>query len=126
MEYKNHSCTKQNMNITTKDCEITVTDGEISVDYRHEREVTITSNEGVERRPASQVFPGLSRNWWTVNWSGSNWNLDLDCGCQRFNGVSTTAHVKKALRVAGVSDSDIKAIISLAKKRKHSSVGRHW
>lgn len=112
------------MNITTQDCEITVENGEISVDYRHEREVTISSNAGVQRRPASSVIPGLSRNWWTANWSGNQWNLDLDCGFQRFNGVTTTARVKEALKVAGVGDRDIKAIISLAKKCKHSFVGR--
>lgn len=112
------------MNITTQDCEITVTDGEISVDYRHEREVIITSNNGVQRLPVSEVIPGLSRNWWTANWSGSNWNLDLDCGFQRFNGVTTTTRVKEALKVAGVGNSDIKAIVSLAKKRKHSFIGR--
>jgi hypothetical protein len=113
------------MKITTQDCEITVEHGEISVDYRHEQEVTITSNTGVERRPASSVFPGLSRNWWTANWSGQQWNLDLDCGCQRFNGVTTTTRVKEALQVAGVEADDIKKIISLAKKHKYFSVARH-
>jgi hypothetical protein len=109
----------------TEDCEITVADGEISVDYRHEREVTITSNEGVERRPASSVFPGLSSNWWTANWSGSDWNLDLDCGCQRFNGVTTTKRIKEALATAGLETAEIKAVVSLAKKKRHFSVGRH-
>lgn len=108
----------------TADCEITVDNGEISVDYRHEREVTITSNEGVQRLPASSVIPGLSRNWWTANWSGSQWNLDLDCGAQRFNGVTTTARVKEALKVAGLEAADIKAVISEAKKRKHFSIAR--
>jgi len=108
----------------TEDCEITVADGEITVDYRHEREVTITSNAGVEHRPASSVFPGLSRNWWTANWSGSHWNLDLDCGCQRFNGVTTTRRINEALKVAGLEAADMKAVVSLAKKRKHFSVAR--
>lgn len=108
----------------TKDCDITVADGEISVDYRHEREVTITSNDGVQRLPASSVIPGLSSNWWTANWSGSNWNLDLDCGCQRFNGVTTTKRIKEALVVAGLSDAEVKEVISLVKKKKHFSVGR--
>lgn len=117
---------KESMNITTKDCEITVENGEISVDYRHEREVTITSNDGVRRLPASSVIPGLSRNWWTANWGGSNWNLDLDCGCQRFNGVTTTKRIKEALAVAGVEAGDIKKVVSLAKKHKHFSVARQW
>lgn len=107
----------------TDNCEITVVDGEISVDYRHEREVTITSNDGVQRLPASSVFPGLSRNWWTANWSGSNWNLDLDCGCQRFNGVTTTKRIEEALAVAGLGVAEVKAVVSLAKKKKHFSVG---
>jgi hypothetical protein len=108
----------------TDDCEITVENGEISVDYRHEREVTITSGAGVERLPASRVIPGLSRNWWTANWSGSDWNLDLDCGCQRFNGVTTTKRVKEALAAAGLEAGDIKKIVSLAKKKTHFSVAR--
>jgi hypothetical protein len=114
------------MKIITKDCEVSVEHGEISVDYRHEREVTVTTNAGVERRPASSVFTGLSRNWWTANWGGGNWNLDLDCGCQRFNGVTTTARIKEALGVAGVEVADIKRIVSLAKKHKHFSVARQW
>lgn len=109
----------------TENCDITVADGEISVD-RREREVTITSDDGVQRLPASSVFPGLSRNWWTANWSGSQWNLDLDCGCQRFNGVTTTKRIKEALTVAGLSDAEVKVVISLAKKKKHSSVGRRY
>ena len=108
----------------TTDCEVTVADGEIKVDYRHEREVAITSSAGVERRPASSVFPGLSRNWWTANWSGSHWNLDLDCGCQRFNGRTTTRRINEALKVAGLEAAGIKAVVSLAKKRKHFSVAR--
>lgn len=110
----------------TENCEITVADGEISVDYRHEREVTITSNDGVQRLLASSVIPGLSRNWWTANWSGSNWNLDLDCGCQRFNGVTTTKRIKEALVVAGLGDTEVKAVVSLAKKKKYFSVRRRY
>jgi hypothetical protein len=108
----------------TADCEITVDHGEISVDYRHERQVTITSIDGVQRLPAPSVIPGLSRNWWTANWGGSNWNLDLDCGCQRFNGVTTTKRIKQALAVAGLETADINKIVSLAKKKTHFSVAR--
>jgi hypothetical protein len=113
------------MKFLTDECEIRVEDGEIIVDYRNEREVTITSNTGVERLPVSKVIPGLSNNWWTANWTGKNWNLDLDCGCQRFNGTTTTLHVKKALKVAGLSDSEIKRVVSAAKKREYFSVSRH-
>jgi hypothetical protein len=108
----------------TEDCEVTVVDGEISVDYRHEREVTITDSNGIQRLPASSVIPGLSRNWWTANWSGSQWNLDLDCGCQRFNGVTTTRRINEALKVAGLDAAKVKAVVSAAKKRTHFSVGR--
>lgn len=108
----------------TEDCEISVVDGEISVDYRREREVMITSNEGMQRLSASSIIPGLSRNWWTANWSGQHWNLDLDCGCQRFNGVTTTKRIKEALKVAGLETAEVKAVVSVAKKRKHFSVAR--
>lgn len=113
------------MKFLTDECEIRVANGEIIVDYRNEREVAVTTNEGMQRLPVSRVIPGLSNNWWTANWGGANWNLDLDCGCQRFNGVTTTLHVKSALRTAGLSDSEIKRVVSAAKKHEHFSVARH-
>lgn len=99
---------------------ISVTDGEISVDYLN-HEVTV----GKRILPAASVIPGLSNNWWTANWSGDGWNLDLDCGAQRFNGVTTTRRIREALAVAGLNSVEIKTIISLAKKHKHFSVARH-
>jgi hypothetical protein len=113
------------MKFLTNECEIRVINGEVIVDYRNEREVTITTNSGVSRQPLSRVIPGMSNNWWTANWNGADWNLDLDCGAQRFNGVTTTKRVKEALVVAGLSAADIKAVVSAAKKHKHAYAGRH-
>lgn len=116
---------EQAMKFLTAEYEIRVVNGEIIVDYRNEREVKVTTNEGTQRLPISRVIPGLSNNWWTANWGGANWNLDLDCGAQRFNGVTTTKRVKEALAVAGLSDTEIKSVVRAAKKCKHAYVGRH-
>ena len=113
------------MKFLTTECEIRVVDGEIIVDYRNEREVAVTTNEGTQRLPISRVIPGMSNNWWIANWGGANWNLDLDCGAQRFNGITTTKRVKEALAVAGLSDTEIKTVVRAAKKCKHVYIGRH-
>jgi len=113
------------MKFLTDECEIRVVNGEIIVDYRNERECTITTNEGTQRRSISSVFPGISRNWWTANWGGANWNLDLDCGAQRFNGTTTTKRVKEALAVAGLTVDGIKVVVKEAKRHEHFSVSRH-
>lgn len=113
------------MKFLTAECEIRVADGEIIVDYRNEREVAVTTNEGTQRLPISRVIPGLSNNWWTANWGGGHWNLDLDCGAQRFNGVTTTKRIKEALVVAGLNPDEIKTVVRAAKKHEYSYVGRH-
>ena len=112
------------MEYITKDCKVTLREnGEIAVDYI-DRQVTITDNTGTRRASAASIIPGISNNWWTANWSGSHWNLDLDCGAQRFNGVTTTKRVKEALQVAGLNDTEIKSVMRKAKKHTHSFVSR--
>lgn len=113
------------MEFITKTCKVSVDgSGEISVDYLNERHVNITNNEGTVTRPVQSVFPGLSNNWWTANYGDGHWNLDLDCGCQRFNGVTTTKRINEALRVAGLEEKDVKAVVRKAKKYKHFGVAR--
>jgi len=108
----------------TETCRVRVDYGEISVDYL-DRQLTVISNSGRETLPAARVIPGISNNWWTANWSGQHWNLDLDCGAQRFNGVTTSRRVREALGVAGLDAAEIKTVIGTAKKHKRSFVSRH-
>jgi hypothetical protein len=119
------------MQILTETCKVTVSDnGEIQVDHREELRVKITTNSGVSMSPAGSVFRGMDdfhqRNWWVANYGGNYWNLDLEAGCSRFNGMTTTRRINEALRVAGVEEKDIRAIVRLAKKHQHRSVARHY
>ena len=76
----------------------------------------------------SQLLTAVnSKPLFAANWAGgTSWNIDLDCGFQRWNGVKTQAQVRIALKRCGFSQSEIKTVINAAKREENSHVRRYW
>jgi hypothetical protein len=54
-----------------------------------------------------------------ATWAGHcQWNVDLDCGFQRYNGIKTNGEVKKALKNCHFDKEQIDEIVALCKKAK--------
>jgi hypothetical protein len=52
-------------------------------------------------------------------------NIDLDCGFQRWSGMKSESEVRTALRQCGFSLEEARAVISAAKVEEHSYVRRY-
>jgi hypothetical protein len=62
-----------------------------------------------------------------ANYAGDrHYNVDLDCGAQRWNGTQTSAAVSKALRKCGFDSIQVKSILAMARKQTNDSVTRNW
>ena len=52
-------------------------------------------------------------------WAGNRqWNVDIDCGMQRFNGVKPHGQLVKALKNCGFGKAQIDLMLKLCKKTK--------
>jgi hypothetical protein len=61
-----------------------------------------------------------------AGWAGnSEWNVDLDCGFQRWRGVKPTKSLSKALTNCGFDTSTKKQIMSECRKHKVDYVPRY-
>ena len=63
-----------------------------------------------------------------ATWAGNRqWNVDIDCGFQRFNGVKPHGQLVKALENCDFDDEQIKEIVTLGKKaKKQDYCPRQW
>lgn len=62
-----------------------------------------------------------------ANWAGgTSWNIDLDCGVQRWRGVKPVGQVRTALKRCGFSVPQVKAVIAAAKRQEHEYVRYYW
>lgn len=93
-----------------KNYEIDVRDGTITCWYRHEPRVTITTTDASgtkkEVRAFSEVFKGAPiLPYFTADYCPvlKMFDVDLDCGAQRWRGYRSIVDVKKALRKCGMS-----------------------
>jgi hypothetical protein len=63
-----------------------------------------------------------------ATWAGNRqWNVDIDCGFQRFNGTKPHGQLVKALENCGFDQEQIKEIVVLGKKaKKQDYCPRQW
>jgi len=63
-----------------------------------------------------------------ATWAGNKrWNVDIDCGFQRFNGTKPHGQLVKALENCDFDDAQIKEIVALGKKaKKQDYCPRQW
>jgi hypothetical protein len=63
-----------------------------------------------------------------ATWAGNRqWNVDIDCGAQRFNGVKPHGQLIKALENCHFDNEQIKEIVTLCKKAGvQKYCPRHW
>jgi len=63
-----------------------------------------------------------------ATWAGNRrWNVDIDCGAQRFNGTKTNGELIKALKGCGFGLGQINMMLSKCKKAgKQDYAPRHW
>ena len=47
---------------------------------------------------------------------GKDWNVDIDCGMQRFNGVKSISQLRTALKNCGFSKAQIDGMLKLCRK----------
>lgn len=47
---------------------------------------------------------------------GEDWNVDIDCGMQRFNGVKPSKELRKALKNCGFSKAQVDTMLKICKK----------
>ena len=112
-------------------------DGQFEVWPIEKRQLHVTEyrdgakvRDEVETQPDAAMTKMLnfvnSTPLFAANFAGENmFNIDLDCGFQRWNGVKSEADVRKALRRCGFRPKDAKAVIAAAKVREHSWVRRY-
>ena len=62
--------------------------------------------EALERMPVFMACRAGDRQW----------NVDIDCGFQRFNGVKPQGQLVKALKNCGFEQGQIKEILAICKK----------
>lgn len=63
----------------------------------------------------------------TACWAGDRqWNVDIDCGFQRFNGVKPHGQLVKALKNCDFDQEQIKEIVALGKTKKWDYCPRQW
>jgi hypothetical protein len=61
-----------------------------------------------------------------ANFAGDGrFNIDLDCGFQRWSGTKSEREVRSALRKCGFSNPQIKAVVKSAKVQEHGYVRRY-
>ena len=107
---------------TTDKYIISLSGGRITCKYRHEPQVRITTMgpEGVkvERKPFTEVFRASVPPFFTATYSlkDGDFDVDLDCGAQRWAGSQGATEVRKALVKCGVEREMSKRIVAEAVK----------
>jgi hypothetical protein len=109
------------METTTDKYLIALSGCRIVCNHRKEPQVRITTMDRqgvtVEERPFREVFRGASiMPFFTATYSrkGREFNVDLDCGAQRWAGPQTAAAVRKALAKCGVARDLSRRIVAEA------------
>lgn len=60
----------------------------------------------------ASVFGGANPSTFDAEYEGDDkWDVDLDCGAQRWRGIKTTAEVRKALKNCGFNPFTIRALM---------------
>jgi hypothetical protein len=108
---------------TTEEHVITLSGCRIICDYRQEPQVRITTMDQqgvtVEMKPFREVFRGASvMPFFTATYSPRycEFDVDLDCGAQRWAGPQTASAVRKALVKCGVARELSRRIVADAVK----------
>ena len=111
------------MTTTTTDKYVITRSGcRITCNYRQEPQVRITTMgpEGVqvEHKPFREVFRADPLPFFTAIYSPkyNDFDVDLDCGAQRWEGSQETDEVRKALIKCGVTGEVAKRFIAEAVK----------
>ena len=111
--------------IETEKYVITLDGDTIKCFYRHEQQITETTfKDGkttVVTRPISQVMPGMElypmfTAWWRPK--DKAFDLDLDCGAQRWHGHQPWQEVVHALVKCGLTVKQAKLMVREAKKQE--------
>jgi hypothetical protein len=87
--------------------------------------------DGIQANPdpatARLLEAANSQPLFVANYAGRGFfNLDLDCGFQRWNGVKSERDVRIALRRCGFAPNQVKTVVAATKVEEHSYVGRCW
>ena len=96
----------------------------ITCRYRQEPQVRITTlgPEGVqvEHKPFREVFRADVLPFFTATYSPTDaaFNVDLDCGAQRWRGPQSVAAVRKALGRCGVAREAARKVVAEAVKAR--------
>lgn len=110
--------------------------GEFQVWPLEDRQLHVTEFRGgvkvrdeIETQPDAATIALLeytnSVPLFAANWSGDGYNVDLDCGFQRWTGTKSEAEVRTALRRCGLGLKDAKAVLTAAKIQEHSWIRRY-
>src|ERR1035437_2618178 len=104
------------MTFTTNKFIITVSGNLITCDYRTEpqvKETTLSAN-GITavNRPFSEIFHTSPLPYFTARYipQYDEFDVDLDCGAQRWEGPKSIYEVQEALGKCGVAKNKVKAI----------------
>ena len=127
------------MDITSNTHRLTLDDctGEFEIWPIEERQLHVTEyRNGVKVRDETEGRPDAATTklleyansvpLFAASFAGDGFfNIDLDCGFQRWNGMKPESEVRTALRRCGFSLREARAVISAAKVEEHSYVRRH-
>jgi hypothetical protein len=106
--------------ITTEKYVISLRGGRITCRYRQEPHVRITTigQQGMqsEQKPFGEVFRAEVLPLFTATYSPKDgeFDVDLDCGAQRWTGVQSAAAVRNALVKCGMAKDIAKKIVAEA------------
>ena len=110
------------METTTEKYLISLSGCRITCNYRQEPQVRITTigpqGVNVERKPFREVFRADPLPFFTATFSPkyNDFDVDLDCGAQRWEGSQETDEVRRALVKCGVEKEMSKRIVAEAVK----------
>jgi hypothetical protein len=125
-------------NSTTHRLQLDEETGTLTVWQLAERQLHITEfrdgvkvKDGIETDPdpaTARLLEAANRQpLFVANFAGDgSFNVDIDCGFQRWNGVKGERDVRTALRRCGFAANQVKAVVAATKVEEHAYVGRCW
>jgi len=90
----------------------------------------LKTRDEIETQPDASAVKLLeyvnSTPLFAANYAGDGeFNIDLDCGFQRWSGSKSEREVRLALRRCGFTTTDIKAVMLAAKVQEHRYIRRY-